>query len=66
MLLFGVAVYILFEAYLRLKTPPEIQSSAMLVIAIVGLLVNLASMKVLASGQDSSLNVKGAYLTNSR
>jgi cobalt-zinc-cadmium efflux system protein len=38
----------------------------MLVIAIVGLLVILASMKVLASGQDSSLNVKGAYLTNSR
>lgn len=62
MLLFGVAVYILYEAYLRLKAPPEIQSSAMLVIAVVGLLVNLASMKVLASGQESSMNVKGAYL----
>jgi len=62
MLLFGVAVYILYEAYLRLKAPPEIKSTAMLVIAVVGLLVNLASMKVLASGQKSSLNVKGAYL----
>lgn len=62
MLLFGVAVYILYEAYLRLKAPPEIQSTAMLVIAVVGLLVNLASMKVLASGQESSMNVKGAYL----
>lgn len=62
MLLFGVAIYILYEAYLRLKAPPEIQSTAMLAIAVVGLLVNLASMKVLAGGQASSMNVKGAYL----
>lgn len=62
MLLFGVAVYILYEAYLRLKAPPEIQSTAMLVIAVVGLVVNLLSMKVLRSNQESSLNVKGAYL----
>lgn len=62
MLLFGVAVYILYEAYLRIQAPPEIQSTAMLVIAVVGLLVNLISMRVLQSGQDSSLNVKGAYL----
>lgn len=62
MLLFGVAVYILYEAYLRLKAPPDIQSTGMLVIAVVGLVVNLVSMRVLRSGQDSSLNVKGAYL----
>ncbi|MFG6464038.1 cation diffusion facilitator family transporter [Roseateles sp. DXS20W] len=62
MLLFGVAVYILYEAYLRIKAPPEIQSTAMLVIAVVGLLVNLVSMRVLQGGQESSLNVKGAYL----
>jgi cobalt-zinc-cadmium efflux system protein len=34
----------------------------MLVIAVIGLLVNLASMKDLASGQEPSVNVKGAYL----
>jgi cobalt-zinc-cadmium efflux system protein len=62
MLLFGIAVYILYEAYLRLKSPPEIQSTAMLVIAVIGLLVNLASMRVLRGGQETSLNVKGAYL----
>lgn len=62
MLLVLVAVYILWEAYLRIKTPPEIQSHLMLVIAVVGLVVNLVSMKVLRSGQDKSLNVKGAYL----
>jgi cobalt-zinc-cadmium efflux system protein len=62
MLLFGVAVYIVYEAYLRLKAPPEIHSTGMLIIAIVGLAVNLLSMQVLRSGQDASLNVKGAYL----
>ena len=62
MLLFGVAVYIVYEAYLRLKSPPEIQSTGMLVIALVGLVVNLVSMRVLAGGRDASLNLKGAYL----
>lgn len=62
LLLFGVAVYILYEAWRRLQAPPEIQSTAMLVIAVVGLAVNLASMRVLRGGQASSLNVKGAYL----
>ncbi|CAN5487031.1 CDF family zinc transporter CzcD [soil metagenome] len=62
MLLFGVAVYIIYEAYLRLKSPPSIQSTGMLVIAVIGMVVNLISMKILTGGKDSSLNVKGAYL----
>ena len=62
MLLLLVAVYILWEAYLRIKAPPEIQSNLMLAVAVVGLAVNLISMKVLRGGQDESLNVKGAYL----
>ena len=62
MLLLVVAVYILWEAYLRLKAPPEIGSNLMLGIAVVGLVVNLLSMRVLRGGQAESLNVKGAYL----
>lgn len=62
MLLLVVAVYILWEAWLRLKAPPQIGSNLMLGVAIVGLVVNLSSMKVLRSGQEDSLNVKGAYL----
>ncbi|URF03971.1 cation diffusion facilitator family transporter [Cupriavidus campinensis] len=62
LLLFGVALYILYEAYQRLKSPPEIESTGMLVIAVVGLLVNLASMRILSGGKDQSLNIKGAYL----
>ena len=61
-LLFLVALYILYEAYQRLKTPPEVQSIGMLVIAFLGLIVNLVSMRLLSGGKDASLNVKGAYL----
>lgn len=61
-LLFLVALYILFEAYQRLKNPPEVQSIGMLVIASIGLVVNLISMRLLSAGKDASLNVKGAYL----
>ena len=62
LLLFAVGLYILFEAYQRLKSPPEIHSMGMLVIASVGLVVNLISMRLLRSGRESSLNLKGAYL----
>lgn len=61
-LLFAVACYILFEGYKRLTQPQEIHSIGMLVIAVIGLIVNLISMRLLSAGASSSLNVKGAYL----
>ena len=61
-LLLFVAIYILYEAYQRLRTPAEIQSMGMLVIAVVGLCINLISMRLLRAGSEESLNVKGAYL----
>jgi len=60
--LFLVAGYILYEAYRRFASPPEVQSGAMLIVAIVGLFVNLLSMRILRTGSKESLNLKGAYL----
>lgn len=62
LLLFGVAFYIVYEAWARFQNPPEIQSTGMLVIASIGLLINLLAMYLLKGGQAASLNVKGAYL----
>ena len=62
LLLLAVAFYILYEAYVRLFEPQDIQSIGMLGIAVIGLLVNLTSMRLLSSHKDGSLNVKGAYL----
>lgn len=62
LLLFAVAIYILYEAWQRFKSPPDVQSTGMLIIATLGLVVNLVSMRMLAGGKDASLNIKGAYL----
>lgn len=56
-----LTVYILYEAYQRFLSPPEIIGGPMLAVAVAGLIVNLISMKLLSSGSAESLNVKGAY-----
>ena len=61
-MLFFVAIYILYEAYQRFTQPPEIQSVGMLIVASLGLVINLISMKILMSSAAESLNMKGAYL----
>lgn len=61
-LLFVVAVYIMWEAAARFRSPQEVASSGMLVVAIFGLVINLISMRLLQAGAGESLNVKGAYL----
>ena len=62
LLLFGVAGFVLVEAVRRLAAPPEVSSGLMLVVAVVGLVANTASLLVLRGGQTESLNVRGAYL----
>jgi cobalt-zinc-cadmium efflux system protein len=61
-LLFVVACYIFWEAAGRFRHPPEVASTGMLVIATIGLVINLVSMRLLKAGSGTSLNVKGAYL----
>jgi cation diffusion facilitator family transporter len=62
MLLLTVAAYVLIEAIRRIGQPPEIGAGLMLVVASVGLVVNLGSLLVLHGGKDASLNMRGAYL----
>jgi len=61
-LLFGVAGYVLYEAYRRLSEPPEVPGLPLLLVATVGLVVNLVSFRLLLAGSKESLNVRGAYL----
>jgi cobalt-zinc-cadmium efflux system protein len=62
MLLLLVAAYVLVEAIRRIGQPPEIGAGLMLVVASIGLVVNLGSLLVLHRGRDASLNIRGAYL----
>lgn len=61
-LLLGVAVFVLFEAWQRLQSPQEIASGLMLAIALLGLAVNAVSLVLLHEAQRSSLTMRGAYL----
>ena len=62
LLLLGVAGFVLVQAVRRIGDPPDVDSGPMLVIAVVGLVVNLAGLLVLHRGQGRSLAVRGAYL----
>jgi cobalt-zinc-cadmium efflux system protein len=56
-----LTIYIIYEAYQRFLAPPEVLSGPMLIVALIGLAVNLVSMWLLIGGSKESLNVKGAY-----
>jgi cobalt-zinc-cadmium efflux system protein len=60
--LVALSVYVMVEAYERLRRPSHVAAPAMMAIAIGGLLVNLAGMRILAGGRSGSLNVRGAWL----
>jgi cobalt-zinc-cadmium efflux system protein len=62
MLLFAVGIWVLIEAGRRFQNPPEIQSGLMLAVAVVGLIANVVSARLLMEGQRVSLNMRGAYL----
>ena len=60
-ILIGISLYILYEAYERFRNPPEVQSGAMLGVAAVGLGVNVLGIYLLRFASQESLNMKGAY-----
>lgn len=61
-LLFGVAGYVLIEAARRFQDPPEVLSGPMLLVATLGLIVNLIGWRLLRQGAAESINVEGAFL----
>ncbi len=61
-LLFAVAAYVVWEAVDRIGAEPQVASTPMLVVALVGLGVNLVCFALLRHGARESLNLRGAYL----
>ena len=61
-LLIAIAIGIGIEAWHRLKAPPAIDGPLLLGVAGVGLVANLAALKILHHGHEHSLNQRGAYL----
>jgi cobalt-zinc-cadmium efflux system protein len=57
-----ISGYILYEAWQRFQDPPKVAGFSMLIVASIGLIINLISMKILKSGSEESINIKGAFL----
>ncbi|GAA4380675.1 cation diffusion facilitator family transporter [Paeniglutamicibacter cryotolerans] len=61
-LLLGVGVYAFIDGTRRLFSPAEVSSGGLLVFGVIGLVGNLASMLILASGRNENLNMRAAFL----
>ncbi|MGR3762892.1 cation diffusion facilitator family transporter [Rossellomorea sp. NS-SX7] len=58
-----ISLYIFYEAYHRFMEPPEVASTGMLVIASIGLLVNIMVAWILMRGDtEENLNMRAAFL----
>jgi cobalt-zinc-cadmium efflux system protein len=56
-----LGLLIVVEGVRRLFNPPDVEGGAVLAVALLGIVVNLAATWVLARANRSSLNVEGAY-----
>jgi cobalt-zinc-cadmium efflux system protein len=62
LLLVVVSGWIIYEAIRRLSEPPDVAGAGLLIVATLGLFVNLASAVVLGRAQGASLNMRGAFI----
>ncbi len=57
-----VAVFISTHAIERFMVPRGVEGGGVIVVATGGLIINLASLWILAAGRSESLNIRGAWL----
>jgi cobalt-zinc-cadmium efflux system protein len=59
--LVALALVIVVEGVRRLFSPPEVEGAAVVAVALVGIAVNLAVVRILSGSDRRSLNVEGAF-----
>src|ERR671915_1541768 len=59
--LVALALVIVIEGIGRIADPPDVEGLVVLLVALVGIAVNLAATMVLAGAERRSLNVEGAF-----
>jgi cobalt-zinc-cadmium efflux system protein len=62
LILWVIAAYILYDAYHRFFQPPAISSLPLMIIAGLGLMVNLFGVMILYPTKDQSINLRSAFL----
>lgn len=61
-LLVGVAAFVLYEAIRRIGTHPDVPGMTLIVVALIGLAVNVAMVALLRADAHESIAVRGAYM----
>ena len=56
-----LGVWIVYEAIRRLVSPPDVHGALVVIVALAGIVVNLAATFVLAGASRRSLNVEGSF-----
>ena len=56
-----LGLLIVYEGITRLVSPPDVAGTAVLVVALVGIVVNLAATYTLSKANRQSMNVEGAF-----
>ncbi len=62
LVLWGLSVYFLWEAYQRISNPPEVQGSIVMVVGGLTLVTNIGLAVVLRAGSGHNINVRAAYV----
>mgnify|MGYP002655726368 FL=1 len=62
--LFVISIVIIVEAIKRFFAPPEVQSTEMFIISLIGLIVNIVVALIMFKGGDTNhnLNLRGAFI----
>ena len=56
-----LGAWIVYEGIRRLINPPGVEGALVLVVALAGIVVNLAAARLIAAAERRSLNVEGAF-----
>jgi cobalt-zinc-cadmium efflux system protein len=62
LLIWLISGFLIYEAIVRIQSPPEVHGPIVFVVATIGLLANLVSMWMLHSAKEHNINVRAAYL----
>jgi cobalt-zinc-cadmium efflux system protein len=60
--LFAIAAWIVYEGIERLMTTPVVSGGIMVVVAVLGLLVNIVAFRLLQGADRDNLNIRGAAI----
>ena len=57
-----ISLGIFYEAYKRFMSPPEVQSSVMIVVGLIAVVINLVTALLVHRGSESDLNLRSAFV----